>query len=382
MTAPSRAESKPLTEPPVRYPSPGPRPGGSYALSPSLPRASDGPGGAHLREQHARRAGHRPGPGPARGDRVEERLGARAPSSTRSSCGASRTPTGTGRETSSGLISRLDFLNDGKPETTTDLGRRRPLAHAGLRVPELSRLRHHRLREDRPGLWHERRLREAPRRGAPARHPGHRRPRRQPQRRRPPVVRLRGLLAGVAVPRLLRLERDGPGLEAALGRQHRHLAPERRRVLLRRLLERDARPELALAGAARGDEADRLPLARARRRRLPPRRDALPRRDGRGAASGRHVRDARRAEGVRRPRPPGEARRRFSSARTGPTRTSSRPTTARRPSRAATSSRRASTSRSRTGSCAPSRRATASSSRASSTRSRRPTRRGPSTRRS
>ena len=104
------------------------------------------------------------------------------------------------------------------------------------------------------------------------------------------------------------LEPDGPGLEAALGRKHRYLAPQRRRVLLRRLLERDARPELALSGASRGGEEDRLPLARTGRRRLPPRRDALPRRDGCRAVAGRHAGNPRRSEGVRRARSAREAR--------------------------------------------------------------------------
>ena len=44
-----------------------------------------------------------------------------------------------------GLTERLDYLNDGDPATTDDLGRDRALADADRRVPQLPRLRRHRL---------------------------------------------------------------------------------------------------------------------------------------------------------------------------------------------------------------------------------------------
>ncbi len=197
MTAPRRAASKPLKPDLVRYPSAGPRPGGLHAFSSSLPRAPADAGGAHVRELLDRRTRRRPGSRTARGLGVEERLGARG----RLLRGLREELPGLGRRREGGpqrpdlaprLPQRRQAGDDDGP------GRRRPLAHAGLRVPQLSRLRHHRLRKDQPGLWHERRLPEAPRRGPPARHPRHRRPRREPQRRRPPVVRLGGLLRELA----------------------------------------------------------------------------------------------------------------------------------------------------------------------------------------
>ena len=257
---------------------------------------------------------------------------------------------GDGKGDIEGLISRLDLLNDGKPETTTDLG-----VDALWLMPVFESPSYHGYDTTDYGMIEPdygtnadflRLLDEAHRRGIRV------------------IVDLVVNHSGVGHPWFVSAAsspasptRDfyvwsptDPGWKQPWGGNTGTWHQERRRVLLRRLLERDARPELALSRAARRGEADRLPLARAGRRRLPPRRDALPRRDRQRAPAGRHARDARRAEGVRRATSAASSRRRSSSARTGPTRRSSRPTTARRPSRAGTSSRRASTSRSPSGS--------------------------------
>ena len=232
-----------------------------------------------------------------------------------------------------GLISKLDYLNDGDPATTTDLGRHGAVADADLRLALLPRLRHHRLRAHQPRLRHRRGLRDALRGGPPPGHPGHRGLRHQPQRLRPPVVRR---------PRPPR--RPRPSATGTCGAPTTRgggspgtCTPAPRPGTATR---RTGSTSTACSGAAcrtsttrtqavrDGGEAPGLPLARPRRRRVPPRRRAPPDRDGARARPAGHPRDPRLLEGVRRARADASSRRPPWSARTGPTPRSSRPTSA------------------------------------------------------
>jgi len=81
-----------------------------------------------------------------------------------------------------GLISRLDYLNDGQSGHQHRPGGGRALADAGVRLAQLPRLRHRQLREDQPRLRHRRGLRPAARGGAQAGHQDRGRPGAQPHR--------------------------------------------------------------------------------------------------------------------------------------------------------------------------------------------------------
>jgi len=174
----------------------------------------------------------------------------------------------------------------------------RRLAHAGLPIAELPRLRHDGLRDHQSRLRLQRGLRSLPRGGAPPRHPRDSRLRDEPHGRRPPVVRRFELRPGFGEAGLVRLEPDRPRLDAAVGEQP-DLAPEERRVLLRHLLERHAGPELPHARGPRGDRTPRAPLAGPRRGRIPAGCNPAPRRDGPRAGSVGHAGDPRVPEGVR-----------------------------------------------------------------------------------
>ena len=332
MTAAIRAASNRLT--PARRPissSPGPRPGGPHALSASRPRPADGPGGAHLRQRRAA-ADATSCPAPARpASTAWNHDWARGAVFYEIFVRSFQDSDGDGIGDLKGLISRLDYLNDGDPRRRRDLGVDALWLMPVFESPELPRLRHHRLREHRPRLWHERRLPtlldEAHRRGIRVivdlvmNHSGSGHPWFVSAASSPSSPH-RDWYVWSATTRA----GSSPGAATAAPG-----TPANGALLLRRLLGRHARPELATPRPARGDEAARRPLARPRRRRVPPRRDALPRRDGRRRRAGRHARDPRGPEGVRRARPARQARARSSSARTGPTRRSSRPTTARPP---------------------------------------------------
>ena len=127
--------------------------------------------------------------------------GTRTPSSTRCTSAPSTTANGDGIGDFPGLTERLDYLAGAR--------RRLPLAAALLPVAAARRrLRHRRLLHHPPRLRHARRLPGVPRRGAPARHPGHHRAGDEPHLRPAPVVP--GGAARTAdspEARLLRLER-------------------------------------------------------------------------------------------------------------------------------------------------------------------------------
>ncbi len=75
-----------------------------------------------------------------------------------------------------GAESKLDYLNDGDPNTTDDLGVTGIWLMPIHAVPVLSRLRRHRLQGDQSGVRHDGGLQGVPRRGAQARHQSHHRP--------------------------------------------------------------------------------------------------------------------------------------------------------------------------------------------------------------
>src|SRR5882762_4743177 len=162
-----------------------------------------------------------------------------------------------------GLISKLNYLNDGDPATTTDLG-----VDALWLMPIYPSPSYHGYDvTDYDGVDGH-----ADQRVPQAGNPGHPRLRAEPHLHPAPVV------LGLLPPRLVRLEHRQPRLDAAVVELH-HLVPEWRRLVLRGVLERHAGPELENTGSARGNGRCRGPLAGSRRGRLSPRRGPLP---GRG----------------------------------------------------------------------------------------------------
>jgi hypothetical protein len=182
-----------------------------------------------------------------------------------------------GRPPGARLAARLPERR--RPEDDHRPRRGRALAHAGVRLPELPRLRRHRLREGEPRLRLGRRSGKADRRGAQARDEGDRRPGPEPHVEPAPLVPGIGLVAHRLEARLVRLAPGRPGMGPALELGPEHLARARRRLLLRDLLERDAGPQLPECGGAGGGEAHRPALAGPGRGRVPARCRPAPHRD-------------------------------------------------------------------------------------------------------
>ena len=146
-----------------------------------------------------------PGSATARSPRLRTPVGGRLPARRVGTCGGSpwwndrvfyevfvrsfADSDGDGIGDLRGLIDRLDYLNDGDPATSDDLGVTGLWLMPVAESPELPRLRRARLPDHRARLRHGRGP-EAPRRRRPrARDRGHRRPRGEPHLGRAPLVR-------------------------------------------------------------------------------------------------------------------------------------------------------------------------------------------------
>ncbi len=166
------------------------------------------------------------------------------------------------------------------------------------------RLRHHRLLRGRSPARHARRLRRVRPNGDRSRHARHRRPRRQPHERAAPLVRVRAILAGFAVPRLVRVARRAGTGEAGRrrlsrpGDEHLDARPQGRSVLPAPVLQDAARSQRRQPARTRRDRQGHGLLDGTRPLRVPGRCRPVP---------DRHSRHRRRRRGPARPAcvPPG-----------------------------------------------------------------------------